>query len=264
MTPLFYIAVGLYGLASVFYLVFLYGRTDRILSLARWSLTAALAAHLAMIGVLCTEKLNPIRDIRGALSLSGFLLGLGFWSTTIRTRMGALGALIAPSAMMLLISARLTPQHLSVDDTTTSILGRVHIALSALGVAAFGLAAAVAVIYLFQEAAIKNKRIGSLFRRSPPLATLDNVGQRLILIGFPIYSLAVIIGFVWFSQLHASADLRLEHIIAALTWLIFGLLIMTRLTVGWRGRRAAWMTLIGFTALIAVLLIYMSRRMLDG
>jgi ABC-type uncharacterized transport system permease subunit len=165
---------------------------------------------------------------------------------------------------MLLISARLTPQQLSVDGAAASILGRLHIALSALGVAAFGLAAAVAVIYLFQEAAIKNKRIGTLFRRSPPLATLDDVGRRLILIGYPIFTLAVIIGFVWFSQLPGGAGLRLEHIIAVLTWLIFGLLIMTRLTVGWRGRRAAWMTLIGFLALLVVLLIYMSRRMLGG
>jgi ABC-type uncharacterized transport system permease subunit len=122
----------------------------------------------------------------------------------------------------------------------------------------------VAVIYLFQEAALKNKRLGTLFRRSPPLSALDTAGRRLIMIGFPIFTLAVIIGFVWFSHLPGGDGLRPEHLISALTWFIFGLLIMARLTMGWRGRRAAWMTVIGFATMLAVLLIYMSRRMLGS
>lgn len=264
MTPLFYLVAGLYGLASVTYFIYLFGRGESTLRIARWILAGALVAHLAMIGYLCTQKLNPLRDIRGALSLSGFLLAAGYLLTTLRTRLGSVGAFIAPLVLALLISARLTPQDLPAAGGTSGALGRLHIALSALGVAAFGLAAAVAVIYLFQETALKKKRMGLLYRRSPPLSTLDGVGRKLILTGFPIFTLAVITGLIWFSRLPGRDGLRVEYLISGFTWVVFALMILGRLTAGWRGRRAAWLTVVGFLATFAVLLIYIGRRALGG
>jgi ABC-type uncharacterized transport system permease subunit len=264
MTPLFYLVAGLYALASVTYFIYLFGRGESTLRIARWTMAAALVAHLAMIGLLCTRQLNPLRDIRGALSLSGFLLAAGYLLTTLRTRLGSVGAFIAPLVLALLISARLTPQDLTAAGGASGALGRLHIALSALGVAAFGLAAAVAVIYLFQEAALKKKRIGLLYRRSPPLNTLDGVGRKLILIGFPVFTLAVITGLIWVSRLPGRDGLRVEYLISGFTWVVFALMILGRLTAGWRGRRAAWLTVVGFLATFAVLLIYVGRRVLGG
>jgi len=261
MTALLLISVGLYGLATLLYFTYLYGRREPALRVAWICLAAALAAHLALIGVLCTQKLNPLRDLRGALSLSAWLLGVGYLLTSIRGRMGAVGAFIAPLAFALLLSSRLAPQAQAAAGGVGP-LGKLHIALVAMGVAAFGLAAAVAVIYLFQEAALKRKRIGQLFRRAPPLAALDRVGRGLILVGFPIYTLAMITGVVWVSRLHHG--IRLEHVISAVTWLIFALLILARWTVGWRGRQAAWATLIGFVATVIVLVIYVGRRVAGG
>jgi ABC-type uncharacterized transport system permease subunit len=262
MTPLFYIAAALYGAASALYFTYLFGRSESILRVARLTLAAALAAHLAMIGLLCLQQLNPLRDLRGALSLSGLLLGLGFLLTTLRTRLGAIGALVTPLSLALLISARFTPQGEQALAGGAGPLGKLHIALSALGVAAFGLAAGVAVIYLLQETALKRKRISALYRRSPPLNTLDEIGRRLILVGFPIFTLAVVTGVIWGSRLPGHHGLRPEYLISGATWVVFAALIVARLTVGWRGRRAAWITVFGFCATMLVLAGYMVRRLM--
>jgi ABC-type uncharacterized transport system permease subunit len=261
MTPLYVIVTSFYAAASALYLVHLFGHSERVLRAARWTLAGTLVLHLGMIGVLCTRGLNPLRDLRGALSLTAWLLGVGYLVTTARTRMAPVGAFVTPFALLLLVSAWVTPQHAA---TGVELLGRLHIALVAMGVASFGLAAAVAVIYLFQEAALKRKRIGVLFRRSPPLTALDRAGRILILVGFPIFTLAVLSGVVWVGRLPGHQGFRVEYVISAVTWLIFALLILARWTVGWRGRPAALATVIGFVTTIAVLSIYIGRRMLGG
>jgi ABC-type uncharacterized transport system permease subunit len=266
MTPLFLGAAGLYSLATIFYFVHLFGRSERTLKLARWSLAAALLVHLALIGLLCTRKLNPLRDVGGALSLSAWLLGIGYLATTFRSRMAPVGAFIAPLALVLLVSSFLARRGVADvgDAVTLGALGMLHIALASTGVAAFGLAAAVAVIYLFQEASLKRKRIGMMVRHSPPLTVLDRVGRRLILVGFPLFTLALLTGVAWVSQLPGHEKIRMEYLLAGIAWVTFALLILARITVGWRGRPAAWATLLGFLATLVVLMIYLGRRFLGG
>jgi ABC-type uncharacterized transport system permease subunit len=265
MTPLYLVTLVLYGAATAAFVVHIFGRSERLLRLGRWSLALALVAQLALIGTLCTRGFNPLRDVRGALGLSAWLLSVGYLLTTLRSRFAVIGALVAPVSGTLLLASWLMPLGGSPAGMarTLSLLGKLHIALSALGVAAFGLAAAVSMIYLFQEAALKRKRIGTLSRRTPPLTALDEAGRRAILVGFPIFTLAVITGLIWATRLPGEG-FRPEHAISAITWMIFAGLIAARVTVGLRGRSAALLTISGFAATLGVLLIYLSRRLLGG
>jgi ABC-type uncharacterized transport system permease subunit len=44
----------------------------------------------------------------------------------------------------------------------------------------------------------------------------------------------------------------------------YAALLVARQIYGWRGRRAARLTLVGFAAALAVLVIYLVRRMVGG
>ena len=65
---------------------------------------------------------------------------------------------------------------------------------------------------------------------------------------------------VWVSKLGMSLD-RLEYPLAAVTWASYALLLVMRQVYGWRGRRAAKLTVTGFIAALAVLAIYLVRRL---
>jgi ABC-type uncharacterized transport system permease subunit len=65
---------------------------------------------------------------------------------------------------------------------------------------------------------------------------------------------------VWVSKLGESLD-RLEYPLAAVTWIAYAILLVARQVYGWRGKRAARLTLVGFAAALAVLAIYLIRRM---
>jgi ABC-type uncharacterized transport system permease subunit len=254
-----------YAAASAAFVGYLVNRRESVLRIARIGLCAALAVHLGFIGFQCTLGMNPIRDVHGALGLSGWLLAVGYLLVTLRSRFALIGALVTPFSLALLVASKLTPAAAAAGAARGMVLlGRIHIALSAIGVAVFGIAAAVAMLYLFQEAALKKKRVGTLYRRAPSLASLDNAGRRLIMIGFPVYTLAVVTGLVWTTRIPGAGGFRFEHAIAALTWAIFAGLIAARVTVGLRGRSAARLTVLGFVTTVAVLLIYMTRRLLGG
>ena len=96
MTPLYILALALYGAATGVLAAHIFYRSERMLRLGRWVMVGALVAQLALIGVLCMRGFNPLRDVRGALGLSGWLLGAGYLLTTLRSRFAVIGALVAP------------------------------------------------------------------------------------------------------------------------------------------------------------------------
>ena len=65
---------------------------------------------------------------------------------------------------------------------------------------------------------------------------LDRLAHRLVLAGFPIFTLAIMLGVIWVSQRGTGFN-RAEYPLALVTWASFAALIVTRTTHGWRGRR---------------------------
>jgi len=160
----------------------------------------------------------------------------------------------------MLVAARLTPAGSEPEGMST--LGRIHISLATIGVGVFALASALSAIYLVEERALKKKKFDAIaFRdKGAPLESLDRLANRLIWVGFPIFTVALVLGAIWVSRLGESLD-RPEYPLAGVTWLSYAGLLVARQVYGWRGRRAARLTLIGFAAAAAVLLIYLLRRM---
>lgn len=266
MPMLFYVTLALYGAASALALLRL-ARRGRALTVAgRAVLAAGLLAQTLTTGALCLRGLHPLRDAVGALHLTTWLLVAAYLAMTLAWRIDVLGLLVGPLAVVLLGSSRLAPRGAPAPFAPLwlSVLGKAHLTLVACGVAAFALAGAVAGVYLVQERALRHNRLGALYRRTPPLATLDRLGRRLIAVGFPIFTLALVSGVLWVAQLRAIHGLRFEHMLAAAVWVMFAALLVARSTTGISERRAAVLTLIGFGVTVLVLLIYLARRVVAG
>jgi ABC-type uncharacterized transport system permease subunit len=256
-SPAFWIAVVLYGIAAILHVGAFTAAPPWVMRGARWVLVLGFVAHFFEIGWRGVENVHPAASVREAIGFFAFLTVGGYLAASRRGRLNMLGAFVAPAALILLAVARLSPSGEPQDGL--SALGRIHITLATIGVAIFALATALAVVYLLEERNLKNKRFdGLLFRRGVALETLDNMAHRLVLIGFPIFTVAVMLGAVWMAQ--RSSGVRPEQLLAAVTWTSFAALIVTRTTHGWRGRRAALLTLVGFIAALGVFGIYFARR----
>jgi ABC-type uncharacterized transport system permease subunit len=254
-------AVGAYAIAAAIYLAHLLGLSRSAETSAKVLLGIGVGLHLADIGVRCYQHTTPIASTTEMMSFAAFLIAAVYLLTALRYRLAAAGAFAVPAVVALILLARLAPAEASVP--TMGRLGQAHILLATLGVAVFAFAAVLAIVYLFQDRSLKRKQLDRAVARGTPLETLDRLAHRCVSVGFPVFTLAIITGAIWVARLgllHGRGTLRPEYLIAVGTWIAFAVLIIARVGAGWRGRRAAWLTLGGFGGTALVVAGYFVRH----
>jgi ABC-type uncharacterized transport system permease subunit len=261
MPPLFPATLAVYAVACTLYLAHLVGgpAAGGLARAARLTLAVAFASHAVDIGWLCTHGLHPGVNAREALSFASWLTCGVYLAVSLRAPLPVVGALVVPVTMVLDVAARLTP---SVEARHAgSLLGSIHITLATAGVALFAVAAGGAVIYLVEERQLKARRVSPLLKRGGvALETLDKLNRRCITLGFPLFTVAMVTGALWMARLSdARGIFTPQYAVATCAWLLYAVLVMARVTAGWRGRRAALMTLAGFASAMLVLVIYFLR-----
>ena len=258
-SPAFWVAVVAYCIASVLLLGVLAGKAN-LRPAAVAFVVIAMIAHGTDIGWRGVQGVHPANSVREALGFLAFIITGGYLLASTRYRLTLGGVVVMPVSLVLLLLARLTPAGGPAEDLTA--LGRIHISLATLGVGIFALASALSAIYLVEDRALKRKRFDTAAFEGggAPLEALDRNAHRLVWIGFPIFTIALVLGAVWTAKLGERLD-RIEYALAVVTWLAYATLLVARQIYGWRGRRAAKLALEGFAAALAVLLVYLVRRM---
>jgi len=169
-----------------------------------------------------------------------------------RFQLKILGVYAAPLvSFVMVIAARFPNAPDQMNKTLNNLWLVVHVVAVFIGEASFALACGVGLLYLLQEHAIKSKKHGFFFRRLPSLELLDTTGYACILTGFAMLTFGLITGFVYAKAVWGrfwSWDPK--EIWSGITWLLYAALLHQRLTVGWRGRRAAIMAIIGFAIIL--------------
>ncbi|MDP4013990.1 MAG: c-type cytochrome biogenesis protein CcsB [Candidatus Nanopelagicales bacterium] len=162
-----------------------------------------------------------------------------------RYRVRTLALLVLPVASALLLYAMTLGASTAplVPALQNNLLLTVHVALAIVAYGAFAVAGGAAVLYLIQP------RFGG--GRLPKPALLEEIGYRAILIGFPLLTMVVLLGAVWAEVAWGTYwGWDPKETASLVTWLIYGAYLHARVVRGWRGRRAAWLLLLGFGAVL--------------
>ncbi|MEW6161772.1 MAG: c-type cytochrome biogenesis protein CcsB [Nitrospirota bacterium] len=205
----------------------------------------------------------PITNFHEATSFFSWCIVLIFFILQFRYRVSLLSSFVMPIVFVLMLSSSMLPKEIKpLSPALQSYWLGVHTVIAFLGNAAFALASGVGTMYLVQEHYVKSKHLGGLFVRLPSLQTLDELNYRLITLGFPLLTLAIITGSLWAESAWGSYwrwDPR--EVWSLITWFIYAIVLHARLTAGWRGRRAAILSIIGFlTILVAFFSIKLLRK----
>jgi len=169
----------------------------------------------------------------------------------LRYRLAVLGAIVGPIGFIGALVALVA--HGGAQDVPPLLRSpwlAVHVTLAFLGNAAFALACLVSVVYLWQERQLKSHSVGQLVRRLPSLETLDNVNFKFLGWGFVLLTMSIVSGVMW-AELSFGRFWSWEPrtIWTSIIWLLYAVLLHGRVTVGWGGRRAAALTIVGFGVL---------------
>ena len=249
--------------AIVGYFVAALGYTTSRLGLApsgaRWgkfALAGGVAAHILVLAVTAIQAGNiPVTNLPESISFLSALTALAALPLINRLRLIVIGAFIAPFAFIATTIAALTMpgQRLQMPDALRSAWLPVHVTLAFAGFALFVLAAGVSLVYLINERRLKTKRLTApTDERMPSLEKLDRINYRLLGMGFLMLSLAIVTGAIWADATWGRFwSWEPQESWSLVVWLMYAALLESRLTVGWRGRRVAALTLVVFTVLIS-------------
>ncbi len=198
----------------------------------------------------------PADNFFETISFCGFLLGVSFVVAHFRYAFSSLGLFLFPLVFgMALVGALGTPVGGWASAQMRSAWLVVHVMLVIAGYASLLIAGGASVFYLVQERQLKGKKlIGGAFAAPslPALMTLDALLARTMNLGFVFTTLGVIVIVIWaFIESGTRWISDPTILISILTWVVYLALIYLRTVSGWRGRRAAFVTL-SVLALFAV------------
>ncbi len=250
---LFRLALFLILLATAGFIVYIIKQKKEIY---KWSYRIVLAGfifHTLYLGqqyyVLGSAS---VLTLKSALSLFSWTIIGAYLVFHLKFRLMVLGSFIAPLAAFLMIMSSTIPGvEVTVRPIFRSMWLPVHVGTIFIGNGMFAVTFMAAIMYLIQERQIKRKKFGSFYSRLPSLETLDSVNHYSLVCGFPFLTVGMITGSVYAQYALGSYwQWDPKEVWSLITWLFYASLLHERLAVGWRGRRAAIMSIIAFLILI--------------
>jgi ABC-type transport system involved in cytochrome c biogenesis permease subunit len=255
------IPLVLYLVAAVLYSLHFARRSRPLGRAATVALSAGALVHTFAIGMQTMDLGQlPIAGTTGAISAFVWLLALAYLYVELTTEERAIGVFIVPLLAILQVmpTADVTPPEPSV--VLRGPWFALHVSSLLFAYASFALACVIGVTYMLLFNEIKAKQLGFFYARLPSLQTLDRMNVRAVTVGWIFLTIGVVAGAIWTpqAQVQAPADPRLQAMslldpkvfIALVCWGVYAFELYAHRVIGWRGRRAAWLSTIGFAIVL--------------
>lgn len=242
-----------YFLGTMTYLSYILVLKEVLSRIATIAILIGFGLHtLALIARYVESGQTPVTTLHESLSFFAWMMMGLLLIVNRRYRVKVLGAFLSPLALICMLFALALPQQIvPLAPVLKSFWHPIHVFFAFLGDAVFALAFCSGVMYLIQERLLKSQRVGAITRRLPSLKVLDDLNYQSLVFGFPLLTLGIITGAVWAEYAWGRYwDWDPKETWSLITWFLYAALLHQRLAVGWRGRKAAMMAIVGFLAIL--------------
>ena len=250
----FMVTMVLYFVATVSFLAYLLRRSEALSKVSLAITAAGFVSHtIALVIRMVDVSSSAPPSFSEALSFFSWMIILVFVVVEFRHQIHVLGSFMVPLALVSLVSAAALPETVPTLQPVFKTLW-FHVTLSMLGSVGFTVAFVAGVMYLIQDRLLKSKQFNVLYSKLPALDFLDHLNQQSIVLGFPLLTLGIVTGAISAQFARGSyVSWNPEQTWALVTWVFYFVVLLGRLTVGWRAKRAAYLTVIGFACVILTL-----------
>jgi cytochrome c-type biogenesis protein CcsB len=246
-------SLGFYLTSTLFYLLYLITGRKKLGKPAHMTLLGGISLHvISLLFRYIQAGYPPIINFHEALSFLSLSIAVFFLYLRRLYRIELVGCIILPVISIMLICALTLPTSIKpIPPVLKSYWLPIHTIFCFAGNAVFFVGFFISLLYLIVERNIKRKSRLSLSHRLPSLETLDSINYKCMSYGFPLLTVGIVTGSIWAGLAwgsHWSWDPKETW--SLITWILYAILLHNRLTMGWQGRKTAYMMIIGFFSLI--------------
>ena len=205
----------------------------------------------------------PYHDLYGSMSLFGWLLALTYLALEVYHRQRSVGAFVLPFILIFFLAAHLAPTDRLVPTPATGPLFAFHVTLSILAYAAFALSFVLSAIFLIENRLLRNRHLGDVVWRLPPLELLERMSRSSVLIGLLSIAVGTVLGFIWVDRLTGQYwYYDPKYVVTLLVLLLYAASFFLSRTTRWRGARASRFCMFNFVIVVlsfTVVNLYLSH-----
>ena len=264
------ISTFVFALAAFFYMAALIFRKPRLTLPARWIVLAAVLVTTAGLLLRWVESYQmgighaPLSNLYESLVFFAWTAGVIYLFVEFKYKNALIGAFVTPIAFLAMAYASMSP---NISDRIQPLVPALksnwliaHVATCFFGYAAFAIAFGMSIMYLI-KARDPEKHEG-IIGHIPKLDILDELTHQMVLFGFLFLTGGIITGAVWANSAWGSYwSWDPKETWSLITWFIYATLLHARLMRGWQGKQIAYLSLVGFAA---VLFTYFGVNLLPG
>ena len=164
--------------------------------------------------------------------------------------------LLVPVLILLTVSGRwLYTNAAPVMPALQSYWLPIHVSVVSLGSGVFLVAGIASILFLLRTSHLGEPdaqgALARVVQRLPDAQTLDRVAYRTTIFAFPVFGFGVIFGAIWAEEAWGRYwGWDPKETVSFVAWVIYAAYLHARSTAGWRDRKAAWINVAGFVAIV--------------
>jgi len=251
------IAFWLYLISTIFYILYLVIKKKILGNLATLLAgTGLIFNSLSLIARTIEAKHAPFSNLFESMILFTWALILIYLFFEHRYKSKSMGAFVVSLGFLAIGAASMLPtSYKGIEPLNPALQSRwleIHVVTTFIGYAGFALAFGLSIMYLIRYRNDMRKNENSFWAKSlPSLELLDDLGYKSIGLGFPFLTIGIITGAIWANYAWGTYwSWDPKETWSLITWFIYGAYLHARNTAGWRGKRAAYLALIGFMSVL--------------
>lgn len=264
------ITTFIYGLAAFFYIFSFVFKKPFSGRLGTWTSLAGVSLNIAGITLRWVESYSlgighaPLSNLYESLVFFALVIVVIYLVIERSYGNRIIGAFTTPIAFLSMAYASLSP---NISDRIQPLVPALksnwliaHVISCFIGYAAFAIAFGLSIMLLLKQKDEKNEN--PFLKVFPDFKVLDELSHQMVMFGFLFLSAGIITGAVWANSAWGRYwGWDPKETWSLITWFIYATLLHARFTRGWQGKRLAYLSIIGFSA---VLFTYFGVNLLPG
>jgi len=257
---LFGISIFVYFFAMVLYVSYLAFRSEGLGKAATLTLLGGVIIETAAMAMRWHESYQmgigraPLTNLYESLVFFAWTIAVVYLALEAKFRIRTVGAFVTPFPFIIMAYASLNPKDIQplVPALQSNWLIS-HVVACFVGYAAFAVSFGISILYLFKVRAenISAKSTALFWSYIPSSSALDEISYKTIAIGFPLLTIGIVTGAFWANVAWGTYwSWDPKETWSLIVWLIYAAYLHARITRGWRGKKAAVLSIAGFAATI--------------